>query len=310
MSKIKVYELAKELDVPSKELIEFLGGKNIEVKNHMSSLEDADADMVKSALTKAGRGGKCSERQRNPRGETPKKKNIVHVFRPQNTQNGARREDGRKDGTPAAQPSDTAQGRPMQVNNGRPAKQQARPGQRASPRSRKRAGACAQRENRRRHLRKSLAKKQPKTAAPEAAQRSRPRSRQEDSGRITAPSRRQAAATEQPQAKTAVNASERNFSGRSATDRHAGAARTQRGRREQEERPESPAKAARAEAARTHRRNFGEGGQSKAVERPEPYRRTWTTGGTTKEDNQGSHSGSGDAGSEAAAKQGKGQRRS
>ena len=30
MSKIKVYELAKELDVPSKEVIEFLGGKNTE----------------------------------------------------------------------------------------------------------------------------------------------------------------------------------------------------------------------------------------------------------------------------------------
>ena len=47
MSKIKVYELAKELDVHSKDIIEFLGKKNIEVKSHMSTLEDTDADMVK-----------------------------------------------------------------------------------------------------------------------------------------------------------------------------------------------------------------------------------------------------------------------
>ena len=30
MSKIKVYELAKELDVPSKDVLEFLGSNNIE----------------------------------------------------------------------------------------------------------------------------------------------------------------------------------------------------------------------------------------------------------------------------------------
>ena len=34
MSKIKIYELAKELNVPSREVLEFLNGKNIEVKNH------------------------------------------------------------------------------------------------------------------------------------------------------------------------------------------------------------------------------------------------------------------------------------
>ena len=36
MSKIKIYELAKELQVTSKEVIELLGKKNIEVKSHMS----------------------------------------------------------------------------------------------------------------------------------------------------------------------------------------------------------------------------------------------------------------------------------
>ena len=68
MSKIKVYELAKELDVPSKEVIEFLGGKNIEVKNHMSSLEDADADMARKALTKGNKDAAAK-----PEAEAPKK---------------------------------------------------------------------------------------------------------------------------------------------------------------------------------------------------------------------------------------------
>ena len=52
MSKIKIYELAKELDVPSKDVIEFLTEKNIEVKNHMSTLEDSEADMTRKALAK------------------------------------------------------------------------------------------------------------------------------------------------------------------------------------------------------------------------------------------------------------------
>ena len=69
MSKIKVYELAKELDVPSKEVIEFLGGKNIEVKNHMSSLEDADADMARKALAKSNK-----DAAPKPEAEAPKKK--------------------------------------------------------------------------------------------------------------------------------------------------------------------------------------------------------------------------------------------
>ena len=50
MSKMKVYELAKELDIPSKELIEFLGGKQMEVKSHMSSLEEPEIKMVRDSF--------------------------------------------------------------------------------------------------------------------------------------------------------------------------------------------------------------------------------------------------------------------
>ena len=119
MSKIKVYELAKELNVPSKEVVEFLNRKNIEVKNHMNSLEDADADMVRKSFSKGGTGSAA------PAQEAPKKKSIVQVFRPQNTQNGAKQ--GRRSGSRSAGQQGSGrpaqmQGRPMQVNNGRPSK--------------------------------------------------------------------------------------------------------------------------------------------------------------------------------------------
>lgn len=52
MSKIRVYELAKELNISSKKLIEMLMEEfNVEVKNHMSVIEDEDAELIKEFLT-------------------------------------------------------------------------------------------------------------------------------------------------------------------------------------------------------------------------------------------------------------------
>ena len=47
MTKMRVHELAKELGIENKELIEILQKKNVEVKNHMSSLEDSVADEIR-----------------------------------------------------------------------------------------------------------------------------------------------------------------------------------------------------------------------------------------------------------------------
>ncbi|AKA69904.1 translation initiation factor IF-2 [Clostridium scatologenes] len=48
MSKIRVYELAKELGISSKELIGILSSEfGIEVKNHMGVIEDEDAELIK-----------------------------------------------------------------------------------------------------------------------------------------------------------------------------------------------------------------------------------------------------------------------
>ncbi len=125
MSKIKIYELAKELNVSNKEIIEFLNGKNIEAKSHMSSLEDADAQNVRKAFKKDA----APKAEASKEAEAPKKKNIVHVFRPQNTQNA--KQQGKRPGQKP--PQGHPQGRPMQVNNGRPAKGQPAPAKPAQP---------------------------------------------------------------------------------------------------------------------------------------------------------------------------------
>ena len=60
MSKIRVYELAKELNISSKELIELLMNEfSVDVKNHMSVIEDEDAELIKELL---GETAKDSEK--------------------------------------------------------------------------------------------------------------------------------------------------------------------------------------------------------------------------------------------------------
>lgn len=72
MSKIRVYELAKELDISSKDLITLLQEEfNVEVKNHMSVIEDEDADLIKELLT-----GKSSEGQNEATVSTDAKKDT------------------------------------------------------------------------------------------------------------------------------------------------------------------------------------------------------------------------------------------
>ena len=51
MAKIRVYELAKSLNKDSKEIIEVLKKNGIEVKNHMSSVSDEDAQKVKDRFS-------------------------------------------------------------------------------------------------------------------------------------------------------------------------------------------------------------------------------------------------------------------
>lgn len=76
MSKIRVHELAKELNIESKELITILMEEfNIEVKNHMSTIEDEDAVLIKELLA-----GRSEEELSAAKEKAEGSKSIVDVY--------------------------------------------------------------------------------------------------------------------------------------------------------------------------------------------------------------------------------------
>ena len=61
LSKIRVYELAKMLGKSNKELMKVLEDLGIEVKTHMSSIENEVAQLVEEALTESPKQEKKGE---------------------------------------------------------------------------------------------------------------------------------------------------------------------------------------------------------------------------------------------------------
>ncbi|WFR54919.1 translation initiation factor IF-2 [Anaerocolumna sp. AGMB13025] len=55
MAKIKIYELAKEIDKHSKDIITYLNEKGVEVKSHMSSIDDSAVNLVKNHFSPKAR---------------------------------------------------------------------------------------------------------------------------------------------------------------------------------------------------------------------------------------------------------------
>ena len=148
MTKMRVHELAKELGIENKELIELLQKKNIDVKNHMSSLEDSVAEEIR-----AEHSGKKAAKQEPKKEEeaktdgvkaesadtkeaAPKKKNLAFVIRPQNSRDSRRIQGSRpaqqhpaRSGQPGSRPAQG--GRPAQ--GARPVQSGGRPAQGARP---------------------------------------------------------------------------------------------------------------------------------------------------------------------------------
>lgn len=116
MTKIRVHELAKELGMENKVLMDVLKKKEVDVKSHMSTLEDDVVASIRSAYGKkhpaANQETKAEEKQ-----EAPKKKNIVQVFRPQNLKNRSR-QGGRPNGQRAQRPGQNQQGQRPTGNQG------------------------------------------------------------------------------------------------------------------------------------------------------------------------------------------------
>ena len=50
LGKIKIYEIAKKLDLASKEIVEMAKKLNIEVKNHMSTVSEEEAQKIENKI--------------------------------------------------------------------------------------------------------------------------------------------------------------------------------------------------------------------------------------------------------------------
>ncbi|WP_353095267.1 translation initiation factor IF-2 [Tissierella praeacuta] len=61
MKKIRIYELARELGISSKDLIEKISELDINVGNHMSTLENEEAEIIKSLLSNGEEKNKLDE---------------------------------------------------------------------------------------------------------------------------------------------------------------------------------------------------------------------------------------------------------
>ena len=174
MAKMRVHELAKELNIDSKEVLEILRGTEYEVKTSSNSIEDAAQEFVKakkggakkaeapvkpaapeqSPGPKEGKGGKeAKEEKKEAKPERPKKKaSISAVFNPQNSKqlvggkrqsyhtNAASRQERRApQGKPEGRPAPAA--KPV---NAQPAKPQERPQEKPQEKTQENAQVTAQ----------------------------------------------------------------------------------------------------------------------------------------------------------------------
>ncbi len=111
MPKMRIYELSKELDLKNSDIVEYLQSKNVDVKSHSSSIDDAAIDMVKKHFGKGttvqkteapkeikeqpAKNETASKQENNaahaPKNEQPKqpeqkKSHITAVFNPHNSE--------------------------------------------------------------------------------------------------------------------------------------------------------------------------------------------------------------------------------
>lgn len=65
MTKVRVYELAKELNMSSKELIEKIGDLDFDISSHMSSIDEDEAELIKELLDEADRNNTEKKKGKN-----------------------------------------------------------------------------------------------------------------------------------------------------------------------------------------------------------------------------------------------------
>jgi translation initiation factor IF-2 len=80
MAKLRVYELAKELDMPNKDLVDKIDSLGIQIKGHMSSLEEEEAQLVRDTVT--GRSQQLIVEKRVRRGVIRRRRKVVKAEPP------------------------------------------------------------------------------------------------------------------------------------------------------------------------------------------------------------------------------------
>ena len=156
MSKLRVHELARELGRQNREVIEFLKSKGVDVRSHMSMVDEPAVSEVKNRFRKDNnnRGKEHIAKLETPKTEekvvtaisegdktetTKKKKNIIRVFHAQNASDGGKtrkkpvKAEGERTGSPRnaegrnSDSSRTDGDRPRRNNNDRPGTGNRRP---------------------------------------------------------------------------------------------------------------------------------------------------------------------------------------
>ena len=80
MAKLRVYELAKELDMPNKDLVEKIDSLGIQIKGHMSALDEEEAQLVRDTVT--GRSQQLIVEKRVRRGIIRRRRKVVKTEPP------------------------------------------------------------------------------------------------------------------------------------------------------------------------------------------------------------------------------------
>ena len=98
MAKMKVHELAKELDRQSKELIAFLQGKGIDVKAAQSSIEEDAVELVRGHFKKAKPAEETVKKDAPVKTETPKAAEQMKAEAPVKTESPEKKRAEREKG--------------------------------------------------------------------------------------------------------------------------------------------------------------------------------------------------------------------
>ena len=131
MTKVRVQELAKELGMDNKELLDIVQKKDADVKNGTGMIEESVADEIRrqygTGKNADAAGKNTEEKQDGKEGAAPKKKNLAFVIRPQNSRNSSRIQGSRQGQKPARSGgARQGEGRPSRperaAGEGRPAR--------------------------------------------------------------------------------------------------------------------------------------------------------------------------------------------